>query len=1079
MKRLNVPALSILTSILFSQGLTTSGVNGFIKSQDGKGLIGTNIVATHIPSGTQYGTTSMNNGYFAITNMKIGGPYKIAISFIGYQDQDQSGVYLKLGQDARVDFFLSTEAIEMAGVDVTAEGDDILNSDRTGAATFVGLEQVIQMPSIKRSTRDLTRLDPRSDGNFSFGGRNWLYNNISLDGSYFNNPFGLDDPAPGGQAGAEPVSIDAIEQITVSIAPFDVREGGFTGAGINTVTKSGTNEFTATLYAYNRNESLVGNSISNEEILASPQLSFSQTGLSLGGPIIKDKLFYFANYEMERRTDPGTNYVADEDGNIVAGESRVSKATMEAIKQRMIDVYGYDPGLYQDYNHKTDNDKMLFKLDYNLSANHNLMFRYNYLRSYKDLHPHPFVLSHNNSGRGPNTSSLPFSKSGYQINNNLDSYALELNSRFGSSISNKFFFSYNKFRDYRVPKSEDFPTIEIGQDGVTYTTLGHEPFSIHNILDQDVMQISNNLSYFMGSHTLTGGFTYEKFKFFNSFNIFRHGLFMLDASWAQLLGGTTWSSVDAFLASTSPDSASQSNFAGMVGKGPFKGEIIEVGQMSFYGQDEVSVNNKLKVTAGLRVDIPQYITEPVPNSYSSGLTLLDENDDPEIVDQAKLPDPSPLLSYRLGFNYDASGDRSLQLRGGLGIFTGRLPFVWVGNVISNPGDNPSLWEPGNDDVSSTENETDSGEGRHVDGKSVLQQSFDLNAMVDDFKWPQVMTTNIAVDKALAGNMLATVELVYSKDLNAIYMRNADLVKPIRNLADGRPYFGGVGANELNSYYPGSGEGVYVIDNVNEGSSMTITAQVRKRFGFGLNTSFAYTYLDAKNNLQSTEIASVLFQSQPVQGDPNNPNLGYAQFGMRQRIITSATYTHNWSESMFTNVGMFFEMGEGNQYVYSGGNRYSFTYGGDVNGDGVSGNDLIYIPSSVSEINLTNSSDWAALDAFIAQDKYLSKHRGEIAERNGLLNDWFTNLDLRVLHNIGIAGKKFQVSLDLLNFGNLINDGWGVRKTANPAALTPLVLDSWNDAGEPVFSFTGPESTFTDNLGEFSRWRLQLGFRYIF
>jgi len=1063
-------------SIVSAQGLTTSGVNGYVKSQAGEGLAGANIVATHTPSGTQYGTTSMDGGYYAITNMKIGGPYKISISYIGYQDQDQSNIYLNLGQDARSDFSLSTKAIKMAGVEVTAEKDDVLNSDRTGAATFVGAEQVTQMPSIKRSTRDLTRLDPRSDGNFSFGGRNWLYNNISLDGSYFNNPFGLDDPAPGGQANAEPVSMDAVAQVTVSIAPFDIREGGFTGAGINTVTKSGTNDFTATAYVYNRSESLVGNSIGGNEILASPELNFNQTGLSVGGPIMKDKLFFFANYEMERRTDPGSNYVADDDGTIAFGESRVSATTMDAIKQRMKDVYNYDTGDYQGYNHLTDNDKMLLKLDYNLNANHNLMFRYNMLRSYRDLGPHGFVLSHNNTGRGPNTSSLPFENSGYRINNNLDSYALELNSSFGSNIANKFFFSYNKFRDFREAKSVDFPTIEIGQDGVTYTTVGHEPFSIHNILDQDVMQITNNLSYFMGSHTLTGGFTYEKFKFFNSFNIFRHGVFFLDASWAQFLGGTTFSSIDAFLASTSPDSASQSDFSGMAGSGPFKGEIIEVGQMSFYGQDEMSVNDKLKVTAGLRIDIPQYITEPVANPFSTdSLSLLDENDETETVDQAKLPDPTPLLSPRLGFNYDVTGNRSFQVRGGVGVFTGRLPFVWIGNVISNPGNNPNI--PG--DGSNADHETDSGDGRHIDGKSVLQQSFDLNAMVDDFKWPQVMTTNVAVDKSLAGDMLATVELVYSKDLNSIYMRNADLVSPVRNLADGRPYFGGVGANELNSFYPGSGEGVYVIDNVNEGSNMTFTAQLRKRFGFGLNTSLAYTYLDAQNNLQSTEIASVLFQSQPVQGDPNQPSLSYAQFGMKQRIIATATYTRDWSETMSTNVGLFFEMGEGNQYVYSGGNRYSFTYAGDVNGDGVGGNDLIYIPKDANDINLTTASEWDALDAFIKQDKYLSEHRGEIAERNGLLNDWFTNLDLRILQNIGVASQKFQVSLDILNFGNLISDSWGVRKVADPSALTPLVLDSWNDDGEPVYSFTGPESTFTDDLGEFSRWRMQLGFRYIF
>jgi hypothetical protein len=357
-------------------------------------------------------------------------------------------------------------------------------------------------------------------------------------------------------------------------------------------------------------------------------------------------------------------------------------------------------------------------------------------------------------------------------------------------------------------------------------------------------------------------------------------------------------------------------------------------------------------------------------------------------------------------------------------------------------------------------------------------------MVNDFKWPQVWTTNLAVDKSLPGNMLATFEMVYGKDINAIYMRNADLVMPARTLEDGRPYFGGAGSNELNSFYPGSGEGVYVIDNTDEGYNLTLTGQLRKSFDFGLDASVAYTYLDAKNNLKSTEIASVLWQSQPVQGDPNKPALSWSEFGSRHRIIATANYRHSWSKDLSTSLGLFFEMAEGNRYIYSGGNRYSHIYSGDVNGDGYNGNDLIYIPTDENDINLTDASDWTALDAFIEQDPYLSQNRGKIAERHGLVNPWFSNIDLRLLNDFSfdMAGKRhtMQLSIDIMNFGNLINDGWGVRQVADPSATSPLTLDSWDETtDEPVFSFTGPESTFMDDVSEYSRWRMQIGLRYFF
>jgi hypothetical protein len=1075
----------IFSAVAYAQGVTTASINGLVTDEKSQPLVGANVVVVHEPSGTKYGTSVRAAGLYDLRNLRVGGPYTITVTLIGYKLQKEENVFLNLGQTVRVDFKLPEEAVPLAEIAITAEQDPVLNSNRTGAATYLSPAQVLEMPSIKRSTRDLFRLDPRSDGNFSFAGRNWLYNNISLDGSYFNNPFGLDDPAPGGQTNAEPVPFDAVEQVQVSIAPFDVREGGFTGAGINTVTKSGTNQIKGSLYSFVRNEDLQGNKVRGNEVIANPDLSFNQSGFTVSGPIVRDKLFFFLNGELERRDDPGTNFVADRDGKVTFGESRVSAAVMDQIRDRMKTVYGYDTGPYEGFIHETNNDKLLFKLDWNINENNNLTFRYNYLKAKRDLPPHPFVLSFNNTGRGPNENSLPFQNSGYRINNRLNSFALELNSR-TSTMANRFFASYNRFRDFRDPFSRDFPTIEIGENGVQYTTVGHEPFSIHNILDQDVWQVTNNLSIFSGKHVYTVGATFEKFSFFNSFNIFRHGVFFLpyfvDFEGDGVPNGSTFSSLAEFFEQTDPNRPGgpiKFNQMATPSSSPYKGENIDVGQLAFYAQDEYLVSETFNLRYGLRVDLPMYFTDPVDNPFSRSLKALDENGNRETVDQSKLPDVKLLFSPRVGFNWDISGDRSTQLRGGTGIFTGRIPFVWIGNNISNPGANPNLYP------------SPTGKTIPTEKGSILQQSFDLNAMDPDFKWPQVWTTNLAVDRKLPWDVLGTLEFLYGKDINAIFVRNADLVAPVRYLPDGRPYYGGFGNNELN---PDGGAGIYVIDNTNEGHSFNVTAQLRKNFESGLNTILSYSFTDAENKLKSTEIASVLWQNQPVKGNPNNPELAPSEFGNQHRIVGGATYSKRWSDALATHFGLFVEVAKGNRFVGAGGNRYSFIYSGDVNGDGQGGNDLIYIPRNQSEINfdpyvdrngrtVSPQEQWNAFNAFIEQDSYLSSHRGQIAERFGLLNPWFSNIDLRVLQDFSfVAGAQrhtFQLSLDILNLANLINSSWGVRKVANVAATSPLQLVRFNSAGAPVFNFTGPAETFIDDPGLGSRWQVQVGLRYSF
>jgi hypothetical protein len=1016
------------------------------------------------------------------------------------------GLDLRLGEATEVSLVLRAADAELG--EVTVRVDPVFNADRTGAETTIGIAAIESMPTISRSTRDLTRLDPRSDGNFSYAGRNWLFNNVTLDGSYFNNPFGLDDPAPGGQAGAEPVPYDAIAQVQVSLAPFDVREGGFTGANINQVTRSGTNEFEGTAYVFYRDENLMGNSVSGNTVLADPSLSFNQIGLSAAGPVMRDRLFFFVNGELSRRDDPGTNFVANRGEPAgTFGVSRVTAEDLEAISNRLRDGYGYETGAFDGWLRSTDSNKLLVKLDWNISQGHAASFRWNYLDAFRDLPVNPTAIAFANAGRGPNEVSLPFENSGYRINNELNSFAAELNSR-GTSFANRFFASYNRFRDFREPFSEDFPTIEIVEDGVTYTTAGHEPFSIHNILDQDVLQFTNNLSLFVGSHVVTVGANLEMFSFFNSFNLFRHGLFMLpwflDFEGNQIPNGSTFFSVEEFLTVTNPDLplcgspdgqggvymladagvTCRVDLRGMVtpSSSPFKGENIDVGQFALYVQDEFRPAEGLDLTIGLRVDLPFYGTDPVVNPFSTGLTALDENDDSETIDQADLPGASLLFSPRLGFNWDPQGDRSIQVRGGTGIFTGRVPFVWVGNVISNPGNNPNLYP--------NIPEEDVPDDHVTDDDAILQTSFDLNAMDDDFRFPQVWTTDLAVDHRLPGGTVLTLEGIYSKDINAVFMRNADLGLPVRTLADGRPYFGGAGNNELN---PDGGAGIYVIDNSDEGSSFNLTAQARHAFDNGLSLSGAYSYTYAENLLNSTEIASVLWTGNPVQGDPNQPGLAPSQFGQPHRLLGTAFYRRVWSSTAATSIGLFATLAQGNAFIYSGGNRYSFLYSGDVNGDGSGGNDLIYVPEDAGDIRLSETDangeffatveeQWAALNAFIEQDDYLSSRRGQIVERFGAVNPWYSNIDLRLLQDlsflVGRRSNTLQLSFDIQNFANLLSSDWGVRKVANPAATSPLTLVGFDDDGEPVFNFTGPAETYVDDPSEWSRWRMQLGLRYM-
>jgi len=1075
-----------MTPAVLAQGVTSASLNGTVVDEAGEPLPGANVVAVHQPSGTQYGVATRTDGRFTFPAVRVGGPYTVTVTFVGYQQVERTGLQLRLGQERSLQFQLVPQAQELDEVVVAGESDP--NADRTGATTAVDQEQIDALPTISRSTQDFTRLTPQSDG-LSFGGRNTQYNNFSLDGSIFNNPYGLDSPVPGGQTSAQPVSLDAVEQVQVSIAPFDVREGGFTGAGVNTVTKSGTNRYQGTAYYFTRNESFIGDEVGSTSLLES-DLQFGQYGASLGGPIIKDKLFFFVNAEVVRRDDPGSNFVADRSGASGANVSRVDASVMNQIRDRLDTVFDYEAGTFgEGYTLATENEKLLAKLDYNLSSGNTASLRFNYLNASRDLNANPVAFFQ----RGPSPTALPFSNAGYTINNKIYSIVGETNLSLGNRFANKTIVGYTAFRDNRDPFSpQPFPTVEIQQDGINYTTAGFEPFSINNLLDQDVVQFTNNLSIFAGAHTITAGVNYEQFIFNNSFNLFYYGNFAAPAQ----VGGTRFLSINDFFAYTDPalrgsrpcldDSGALIQYAddppigsdnfvadrsacfldlnGFVDRAEgrdFAFDETNVAQAAVYLQDEYRPFDNLKLTAGLRVDVPIYYMDIPQNEAIADVRFRGG----QRVNTSDLPDVRPLLSPRLGVNWDVFNDQRTQVRGGTGVFTGRLPFVWIGNQVTNQGnDLPGCTESGCLGI--------------------------VNGLEDDFSWPQVWKTNLAIDQRLPGGVIATAEFLYSNDINAVIAKNVNLPAPSgTSTLDGRPLFPGVtgGSTSVNSRVGGA----YVLDNTNEGYEVTMTGELKKSFGFGLDAQVSYTFTEAKNKLTSTEIAQALFQGNPVSTDPNNPSLGFSEFGLKHRVVAAANYRFEEGFGGFgtaTTVGLFAEIARGD--------RFSYVYGGDFNGDGVPNNDLLFIPLDASQLrfqeiverdnagNVINrvSPERQAqqFNDYILQDDYLSENRGQIAERNGALSPWYATADLRIAQefrvSVGDTPNRLRVSLNVLNVPNLLNSDWGVRETVRTNAPVNVVE---YDGSEPVFQYVGPSETFDFDPSLVSRWQMQLGVRYIF
>lgn len=1025
--------------------VTTSAITGSVQDEKGAPLVGATVKATHVPSGTVYGTVTQENGRFSIGNMRIGGPYTVETSFVGFTTSVQENVTLLLGQKFSLDFKMLNEGVSLQGVEVTSERNPVLNGKRTGPATSINRDLLDKLPTISRSAADYTRLNPMAAEGGSFAGRNDQFNNYSLDGTIFNNPFGLDAATPGGQTDAQPVSLDAIEQINVSIAPYDVTQSGFTGASINAVTKSGTNQFHGTAFGYFRNKNMIGDEVDGTKALRG-DLKQLQTGFSLGGPIIKDKVFFFANFELENRSDLGSYFVPN-NGASGANVSRVLLSDMQKVADLLKTTYGYDVGALQNFKHDANDRKGIFKLDFNLSQQHKLTISYNFLDAFKDKPAHPSAIGR----RGPDFLTLQFQNSGYRINNKIQSGIVELKSFFNNKFANKLQIGYTAFRDTRDPFSAPFPVLNIGKGGVRYIIAGHEPFSIHNLLDQDVFQANDNFNIYAGKHTFTVGGAFERFNFKNSFNLTGYGarVFFPDVP----IEG-----VESLIKSADfakEVSAARASFENNNAKDTWALAETNLGQVSGYVQDEIAVNNQLTLTLGLRVDYPLFfntaklIQENIDRkggllanggTYDPSIVYSDENGKDVKFDQTDLPKNNPLINPRFGFNYDVKGDHSAQLRGGTGLFSGRFPFVWIGNQVANP------------------------------------DFFFYNMTDPNFKFPQVWRTNVGYDQKIGSGWIATVDLLYTKDLQAQMVRNYGLRLPTGSLQGpgSRPIY----QTSDRVLVFGAPTNAYVFTNTDQGYTFNTSVSIERAWN-NTYVKLGYNYLNAKDASSiDAEISSDAYDRNPANiNHTNRAQLAPSLYGNRHRILGAASKKFVYGAKWATTVSLFFE--------YLEGGRYSYTYSGDINNDGSGLNDLIYVPTDaeIDQMNFgTNAAaQRAGLKKYIAQDEYLTERRGKFTEKYGALSPWYSHWDLRVLQDFLVSNSnKLQLSIDVLNVGNLINSSWGVREFATQTGLAQPIAVAVDAKGVPTYSFdTSQTQTFFKDFSLLSRWQLQLGLRYEF
>lgn len=1076
--------------IMLNAQVTTSGISGKILGADDLGLPGATVLAVHVPSGSQYGTLTDVDGLFRLPNMKIGGPYKITVSYVGYQTFMDENLTLSLGQVYTLNQKLSQTAADITGVTIVSQKNAIIDGNRTGASTNINIAQIQSLPSVNRSITDFTKMTPQANGS-SFAGRDGRYNNITIDGANFNNNFGLSTKSlPGGDA--QPISLDAIEEINVNIAPYDIRQSNFTGANINAVTRSGDNTWKGSVYDYFRGKSFNGSKIEDKTITLTDQQTNSY-GLRLGGPIIKDKLFFFGNFEKEKSSYPGIPWSPSdpENGDSASSENFISRTTihdLEIMRNYLSETYDYDAGSYQDFgNFASENYKILGKIDWNINKHNKFSVRYNYVKSTNDQQVNATSAPGTRSTFGRiSEKSMAFTNANYGSLNTVGSLSAEMNSVWNKS-ANKFLFTYTKIRDTRSSNSSPFPFVDIYEDGDPYMSFGYELFSKDNDVENNVLTFTDNYNYYLGKHTFTLGASFDKLYFGNSYK--RYG-----TSYYR------FASMNDFMTGAAPTTFGLTYPYGN-GDGYAK---LNFGYGSVYAQDEYQATDNIKLTGGIRIELPMYFDDLTYNAaITDSLKFRDLDGNDIRLDVGTWPDSKVTVSPRLGFNWDVKGDKSIQVRGGTGIFTGRLPFVWFTNQPTNSGTLQNTVEitKAADLASLTFNPDPF---YHLTNKTLFPETPSAKApgsisVVDkNFKMPQVWRSNVAVDFQLPWyGMVFTFEGIYSKDVNGVIQYNANLKTTDTTFlgADDRTRY-------LSSKINSGVSSAMVLTNTKEnGYTYSLTVQLTKPFGKGLSGFIAYTYTGAKDLTSNPgSAAQSAWSSNPSYVNQNNPGLSYSQFAVPSRVIGSLTYHKEYLKHLGTTISLF----------YSGGSqgRLDYIYSNDMNGD-ANAADLMYIPKDASEIifdDITKKVDGVTTVVFSAeeqntafwkyvdQDEYLSAHKGEYAERYAVVMPWLNRFDVKILQDIfttyGETKHTLQISLDLLNVGNLLSSNWGIsqKQTLGTYDITLLKFSKTGtgetDNGVPHYqmNYTGtalPTSTYTPVLSTSSTWGAQIGVRYTF
>lgn len=1065
---LTILLVGALVTNAFCQ-VTTSSLKGRVVDEKNEALPGASIVAIHLPSGTQYGVLANEDGRFIVSNMRVGGPYQVTITFVGYNQQVYNDINLSLGNVTDMALTLSPSVTALNEVVVSAGKGSIINSERTGASINLSSETVNSVPTISRGLRDFTKISPLANtagSGTSFAGSNNRYNQFAIDGLVNNDVFGLTSSGTnGGQAGIEPISLDAIEEFQINIAPYDVRQGGFTGGGINAITKSGTNSFKGTAYFFGNNQKFVGKNEpkTNTSLPIATQKDY-QGGFTLGGPIVKNKLFFFISGEIARQSYPLANVPGTATSNITQAEVDRIIAVVNKVAPT------YDPGSYLDINNETNSNKILAKVNWNISNKHKLILR------------HSYTYGENiSNSRSPN--SLRFYNNGVFFPSTTNSTGLELNSILGNNKSNRLMLGYTSVLDDREPLGANFPTVYINLGSGKTATLGSEYSSVANLLKQKIFSLDDEFSIFMGKHSITIGTHNEFYSFYNLFvqNIYGSYAYKTLANFETIgLPGEVAPNYYAISYSFDPsDNPSQS-------KGASEFNAMQLG---LYAQDQYQLFSGLQVTGGLRIDVPIFSDSPVANDAFNTAYAA------QGVATGALPKTKVMWSPRLGFNWDVFGNKSTQVRGGTGLFTGRVPFVWISNQFANNGQLNGTYSTGNS--SSSGNPITNPAGlKFVADPNSQKLAEDLgkipgrgaiNVVDKDLKFPQVFRTNLAIDQKLPWGIIATMEGIFSKTYNNVNFIN------LNRKVD--PAFAFVGVDQRPRYVSGridpNFEEIVKFENTNEGYSYNFVFMLQKQFNNGFNAQASYTYgksMDLNSGTSSVAYSNWRYVNN-VYG-LNDLRLTRSNFDLGSRITGLVSYKKDYLKGLLaTQVSLYYngQSGQPNSYIYNG----------DMNNDG-SSNDMIYIPANQSDINLitipaagtvpavTPAEQWAALDAFISQDKYLSEHRGEYAERNAARNPFQHQFDFRILQEfkvkVGGAINKIQLSFDILNVGNMLNKEWGHVIYTSNQQFSLINYKGQVTTTTPTFTYDGGGQTNGNAyfLSDYtSRFRGQIGLRYIF